>query len=831
METTPKAIVHHRTLPSLASLSAWLTWSRVAALLLTGIGLLLRRYHINTQSLWFDEADIVARAHADIGSLLVAFTSAGENGPLYTLLLHFWMRLFGESETAVRSLSALFGTLTIPLIYLFTSALLRAGGATHRWAEGVGVLAAAILTIAPFHIWYSQEAKMYALVVFATLGSMYAFVLALERDTPRRWVAYVIITLLALYAHGMAVLILLAQLVYYAWLLLTHRRTLANSRYWLRATLIMLLPFVPLLILRADYLLNTSSVSQFYPPTTLPDIIQAVIVTFSLNRLPDGMHGWELAGGALFTILVIAGLVTSWRTPSIPIPNPSQREGSLQDPSPAAGGWEGELAAQAEQRFAPTDNRTPIQILPQHSALSTHGPQSSTLSTPHAAAALLAAYLLVPIVGFWLITLRAPLFEPRYLIIALPAWLTLVAFGIAAPLKGVAERAATLPDLWRKLAITPEQRTAPHQGGISPNPTASTSITQNSKLKTQNSKLVAALAILLVAITSGSAMAGINFTTAPTKEDWRGAMLYVKTHMRAGDVIIVYPGYLLTAVDYYMQNGPGPADRPSVPAYGIEPRIVMSGTMRELNTTFSQIISNKRRAWLVQSPERVKLEDPRGSVKWWLDGNYIEDDAQFYNGVDVYGINFNGNVSSYYPRPQTLIAYTFNNGANGDKLDLLGYSYEPRNQPWLPPSPNSNTEQGRCTFAELDGGKCSAANLVTLTRADYFPLTLYWRVDNDPPKANYTVTLSYVDKSGKVIGSVAAQPLNGYLPTSKWAKVTTYIDYRDLWVAGDQPPDLYAIQVQVVTTTAPNQPLPATDSDGKNVGNAPTLTRIVNVKP
>src|SRR5262249_44670510 len=152
-------------------------------------------------------------------------------------------------------------------------------------------------------------------------------------------------------------------------------------------------------------------------------------------------------------------------------------------------------------------------------------------------------------------------------------------------------------------------------------------------------------------------------------------------------VVIVYPGYLLTAAAYYMSNGPGPANQPSVPVEGIEPRIVMSGTMRELDASFSEIISGTRRAWLVQSPERVKLEDPRGSVKWWLDGNYIEDDAQFYNGVDVYGINFNGIVGQDYPRPQTYMGYRFNNAANGDTLTLLGYSYEPRNQPWLPPSP------------------------------------------------------------------------------------------------------------------------------------------------
>ncbi|HUS17511.1 MAG TPA: glycosyltransferase family 39 protein, partial [Chloroflexia bacterium] len=77
----------------------------------------LRAYHLGAESFWFDEADIVQQAQAPLGSLLESFTRAGENGPLYTLLLHFWIFAFGTSERAVRALPMLLGTATIPVLY------------------------------------------------------------------------------------------------------------------------------------------------------------------------------------------------------------------------------------------------------------------------------------------------------------------------------------------------------------------------------------------------------------------------------------------------------------------------------------------------------------------------------------------------------------------------------------------------------------------------------------------------------------------------------------------------------------------------------------------
>src|SRR5438105_9938288 len=92
-------------------------WTRVALLArpwvwvaaLTLVGLLLRRYHLGNESFWFDEADIVERARQPLPILLQGFTQAGENGPLYTLLLHYWLTAIDAFPLLTRVLHLFFG--------------------------------------------------------------------------------------------------------------------------------------------------------------------------------------------------------------------------------------------------------------------------------------------------------------------------------------------------------------------------------------------------------------------------------------------------------------------------------------------------------------------------------------------------------------------------------------------------------------------------------------------------------------------------------------------------------------------------------------------------
>ena len=67
---------------------------------LLAVGLFLRLDRLGAQSLWFDEADAIMLARQSLPALIRNFVAAGQNGPLYTLFLHFWMQLFGTSEAA-----------------------------------------------------------------------------------------------------------------------------------------------------------------------------------------------------------------------------------------------------------------------------------------------------------------------------------------------------------------------------------------------------------------------------------------------------------------------------------------------------------------------------------------------------------------------------------------------------------------------------------------------------------------------------------------------------------------------------------------------------------
>ena len=136
-------------------------------------GAYLRFTLLGRQSLWFDEADIVVRAQRSWSDVLSTFTIQGENGPLYNVVLAAWIRIAGVSEAAVRFPSAVAGVLAIPAIYILGRQI---GG------KQSGLLAAGLLAISPYHIWYSQEAKMYSIVALLSIVRRSFF---FSRSTPR----------------------------------------------------------------------------------------------------------------------------------------------------------------------------------------------------------------------------------------------------------------------------------------------------------------------------------------------------------------------------------------------------------------------------------------------------------------------------------------------------------------------------------------------------------------------------------------------------------------------------------------------------------------------
>jgi 4-amino-4-deoxy-L-arabinose transferase-like glycosyltransferase len=127
------------------------------------IALALRLYNLTYHSLWFDEAISVHWARQSVPRILEVGLTLEEDRlpPLYYLLLKGWTGLVGFSETGVRSLSVLQGTLLVAVI---------AAVARTLFNRRVALLTALLVALNPFLIWYAQEARMYAqAVLFSTL--------------------------------------------------------------------------------------------------------------------------------------------------------------------------------------------------------------------------------------------------------------------------------------------------------------------------------------------------------------------------------------------------------------------------------------------------------------------------------------------------------------------------------------------------------------------------------------------------------------------------------------------------------------------------------------
>jgi len=165
-------------------------------------GFILRVYDLGSESIWYDEGASLNVAVQKINNI---FFQKDKSPPLYYLFLHFWIKLFGSSEFSIRLPSALFGTASIWFIYLNGKILI------NRKAALTGAL---ILSLNKYHIFYSQEARVYELTALLTLLSIHFFIrLNLLK---KNWGAlgYLFFSSLLMYSHIYGLFIIFAQNIY-----------------------------------------------------------------------------------------------------------------------------------------------------------------------------------------------------------------------------------------------------------------------------------------------------------------------------------------------------------------------------------------------------------------------------------------------------------------------------------------------------------------------------------------------------------------------------------------------------------------------------------------
>ena len=242
-------------------------------------------------ALWLDEALTVNIARLPLSELTDGLRQDGAP-PLYYVLLHGWMRLFGTGDVAVRALSGLFGVASLPLAWL---AGRRLGGPRVAWA------ALLLLASSPFAVHFSTEARMYALIILLTLVGYLCVANALERPS-KGWLAGVAaVTGLLSLSHYWTFYLLAAVVAVLGRLAWRPGPARDGARRCLVAMGLGALMFVPWLPVFVFQLLHTGT------PWTKSPTLAAVV-----GVIDEFAGGGTAAGsllGVLFILLLAIGVV------------------------------------------------------------------------------------------------------------------------------------------------------------------------------------------------------------------------------------------------------------------------------------------------------------------------------------------------------------------------------------------------------------------------------------------------------------------------------------------------------------------------------------------
>ncbi len=245
------------------------------------------------QPVWFDEGYSILLAKSSYSELL-SLTAVDAHPPLFYLLLKFWGDIFGYSEFALRSMSA-----------LFISAAVVVAALTLRkmFSKRVALIALPFIVFAPFLLRYGYEVRMYALATLIAVSATFALVKARAAKGWEWWIVYGTLVALGMYTLYMIVAVWFAHFV---WLLAVSIKSRQRPFWrwkWLWAfacAVILFLPYIPTFI---NQLIHSA----------LPGMGNEMTITQVTNiasTLTMYTPEWSLGGwGTVVLALIAAGVV------------------------------------------------------------------------------------------------------------------------------------------------------------------------------------------------------------------------------------------------------------------------------------------------------------------------------------------------------------------------------------------------------------------------------------------------------------------------------------------------------------------------------------------
>lgn len=566
----------------------------LAAVLLLALG--LRVYQLDTQSLWYDEAVTAQVASQGIREL-TRWTAEDIQPPLFYYVVGGWTRLVGRGEWALRFPSVFFGALTVALLW---AAARRLFGKSY-FGRRAAACAALLSAVYPLYVYYAQEARMYTQLTFFSALAGYALFRTAAADVRRSenegqlssfflrllsvkwWIAFVLAAVAMLYTHYFGVFLLLAYGVcWVGWLIWGKRppalaRATSLTAFALSSAAIVLcyLPWLPAMLNRYRV-----DVSYWQGRLKLVEALRHVAISFAAAA-PEMMLEVEAVRllpwfGVAFALAVLT-LVLS-----------GKRQG-------------------ARKRI--------------HSLV------------------YLSVCLLVPILCVLFLSSRTPKFNSRYLMLASPAYLLILAGGIAALSGRLGGRAEDLE-------------------GHAPR------TTREAIRSTQYAARVAlALALTgFLIVTSWISIRNWFTDAAFTKAQWRELAAFVHQKRGPDEAVLLVSGHAHPAWDYYA------ADIPATRLPQTEILDVNAVLDFGVGADLARALAGKRGAWLVTWQDEVV--DPIGFVPYFLDrgGRELPVERQFWQVGLRHWQLIPDAVYQTVPQPQYAAEANFDH-----KLALLGW--------------------------------------------------------------------------------------------------------------------------------------------------------------
>ena len=207
---------------------------------LTAVGLTIRI--LATRGIWLDEATSIKQAKMSFGGMLHDLGTVDVHPPLHHTILWLTVRVFGTGEFAVRLPSLIAMTGLIPLMFL---------AGRDIFDRRAGLAAATLATVAPFFVWYADEARMYALFMLFALLAAWTQVRVIRDGRLRDCALYVAAAVALIYTQYFGLFLVAAQQLVFLAAVIARRKDRAQLRAalvtWGTFLCVMALAIVPLM--------------------------------------------------------------------------------------------------------------------------------------------------------------------------------------------------------------------------------------------------------------------------------------------------------------------------------------------------------------------------------------------------------------------------------------------------------------------------------------------------------------------------------------------------------------------------------------------------------